>query len=204
MNYFISAMIGLIIGIFNILLMFIIQKKENLIVFNRDNFYRQKSFWFAWVGMILIAVYFRWIFEEFTYNCVMCIILCGYLMIMSVTDYKFKQLPDIFHIIYLLIFIIYKLLFGDFYDLMGGVISLIVTFLILGLIYLTKKEQFGLGDVKLLSVCAFLLGFPNIAYFFFRGLLVAGVFSVIRIFVHKADLKTEIPMVPFLLIGALI
>ena len=203
MDYFIAAIFGLVIGIFDILIMFFIQKKEEIVIYTKD-FYKQKSFWAVILGMPLISVYFMWLSTEPSYLFGSGIILCGYLLILSISDYKYKMLPDMFHIIYGIIFIAYKLCFGTWYDLINGIVGLIVVGIIMGAVYLVKKDQFGMGDLKLLCVCAFLLGMPDIMYLFFRGLVAAAVFSVIRLLRHKADLKTEIPLVPFLLIGAII
>ena len=77
-------------------------------------------------------------------------------------------------------------------------------FVFLGLICWLKKEHFGLGDFKLLCVCGFLVGMPGIFYLFFRGLAAAALYSLVQMGRKKANLKTEFPFVPFLLLGVLI
>lgn len=56
----------------------------------------------------------------------------------------------------------------------------------------------------MLCVCAFLAGVPSIIYIFFRGLIVAAVYSAVQLIRHKAELKTEYPLAPFLLVGVLV
>lgn len=156
------------------------------------------------LAMPLIAAYLLWLMGGWSYRFGIELLLCGYLAPLALLDYRYKILPDSCHIVYGVIFLAYKLLFGSWYELVNGIIAMAGILLILGLISLAKKNQLGLGDVKLLGVCAFLVGMPGILYLFLRGLIVGAVYSAVQLFRHRADLRTELPLVPFLLAGALL
>ena len=83
-------------------------------------------------------------------------------------------------------------------------ISLVITFAILFSLSKLTKNDFGMGDVKLLTVLSLYFGAENIlAVLFLSSLMVAiiGVFFLIRSFSNK---KKEIPLSPFILIATII
>lgn len=204
MIYVEAGIVGLLIGILDIVLMWLSQKKEKIIFFDKKHNGFQKTFLIVSVCMVGIGLWFIWLLEKLDYIMGMELLLCGYLLPLSISDYRYRLLPDTFHIGYGVIFLLYKLLFAEFYDWVNGGIAVIIILAVLGFVYLLKKEQFGLGDLKVLCVCAFLVGMPGIIYLFFRGLVVAAIFSIIQLIRKKIDLKTEFPLMPFILIGVLI
>jgi len=204
MQYIVVGAIGLTIGIMDLVLLQFVQKKEALMVFDKRPLYSQKVIWFILAGMVLAGVYFQWLVGEWRYTMWSQILLVGYLLPISIVDYKYKQLPDLFHVVYGIVFILFKILLGTWKELWNGTVGVLIILVIFGIVYLVKKEQFGLGDLKALCVCAFLVGIPSIFYIIFRGLLIAAIYSVVQLLRHKAGLKTEFPLIPFLLLGVLI
>lgn len=204
MNYLTAGIAGLAIGIIDLLLLILVQKKGNIFIFDYKKFYKQKTFWLVLLGMTGIGIYFMWLIEAWDYIFGVELLICGYLLPVSIVDRKYKMIPDTFHVVYGAAFVIYKAICATRYDMVNGGIATLCVLVLLGAVHLVKKEQFGLGDLKLLCVCAFLTGIPSIAYLFVRGLVVAAVYSVVQMLRHKADLKTEFPLAPFLLIGVLI
>ena len=204
MNYLLVAVLGVVLGFFDVLLLALAQKKEMIPIWKSGKIYKQKTLWIVIIGMALISIYFMWLLDEWHYALGVQMFLCAYLLPLSVVDCKYKILPDLFHVVYGIIFVIYKLTCGTWYDLINGMIAVVGVFLMMGVIYLLKKEQLGLGDLKTLCVAAFLVGIPSIVYIFFRSLVVAAIYSIIQLLRHKADLKTEYPLLPFLVIGVLI
>ena len=204
MQYMIMGASGAGIGIIDLLLLLLVQKKEGIIVFDKKPFCRKKLVWGVVAGMVLAGIYFTWLVGEWPYTMWSHLLLVGYLFPLSIVDYKYKQLPDTFHLVYGIVFVLFKVLFGTWRELLNGGIGVLVILVLFGAVYIVKKEQFGLGDLKALGVCAFLVGIPSIFYIFFRGLIVAAIYSIVQLLRHKAGLKTEFPMIPFLLIGVLI
>lgn len=204
MTYLTAMIAGLLLGFVNLVLLAFVQKLEKLVLFKEGKPYRQKIFWAVPLGLGMIGLWYMWLIGGWGYSFTMQMLLCGYLFSLSIVDLKYKMLPDLFHIVYGVAFFVFKFFFGTWGDLGSGVLGAVCVFVFLGAVHLVKKDQFGLGDLKALCVCAFLTGMPGIVYLFFRGLVVAAVYSVVQLLRHKAELKTEYPLAPFLLIGALI
>lgn len=204
MNYLTAGIVGAGVGILDFFLLLLAQKQEKICLFSRKIFYKQKVFWFLLFGMVVISVYFMWLIGDWEYLFGVELLVCGYLLPLCVTDWKYRILPDLFHIVYGVVFAGFKITCGTGYDLVNGGVSVLCVIVFLGAVHLLKRDQFGMGDLKLLCVCAFLAGMPAILWLFFRGLVIAGIYSVVQLLRHRADLKTEYPFVPFLLIGVLI
>ena len=204
MKYGIAGILGFGIGIGNLFLIFLVQKKAGILFISIKKWYRESAFWIISAGMAGAGVYLTWIFEEWSYIWGVEMLLCAYLLPLSWIDFRYRILPDLFHIVYGILFFIYKLRFGSTYDFWNGIFAAACIFLFLGLICLLKKEHFGLGDFKLLCVCGFFVGMPGIFYLFFRGLVAAALYGLVQMGRRKADLKTEFPFVPFLLFGVLV
>lgn len=204
MGYIVAGLIGAGIGIADVLLLLLAQKTEAFIIFDGEKVHLQKEMWITIVGMSLICVYLKWLIGDQRYILGVQWLLAAYLLPLSIADHKYRYLPDTLHIAYGIIFFAYKLTCGSWHELINGGLAAGGVFLFFGAVCLVKKDQFGVGDLKTLCVCAFLAGIPGIIYSVFRGLLIAAVYSVIQMIRHKAELKTEYPFVPFLLIGVLI
>lgn len=69
--------------------------------------------------------------------------------------------------------------------------------------YAWKRDSVGLGDVKLLALCGWTTGVLGILSLLFKAVLLAAIVSGGLLFRKKAELKTEIPFVPFLFLGSL-
>lgn len=204
MRYVTAGLLGLGIGAGNVLLLLLMQKKGALPVFDRKGIYRSIFFWLETAGMMLAGVYFMWLIEEWCYLLGVQLLLAGYLLPLSIVDLKYRQLPDLFHVVYGAGFVLYKVFAGSWYELLNGAVAAVCMLLFFGAVHLVKRDQLGLGDLKMLCVCAFLAGIPSVIYIFFRGLIVAAVYSVVQLVRHKAELKTEYPLAPFLLAGVLL
>lgn len=204
MAYLTAMIAGLLLGFADLALLVGTQRREKLSLFEEKPLYRQKLFWALPLGMALIGLWYMWLIGGWGYSFAMQLLLCSYLFPISLVDIKYRLLPDLFHIVYGVVFLAFQFFFGTWADLKSGIVGTVCVLVFLGAVHLVKKDQFGLGDLKALCVCAFLAGVPGIIYLFFRGLVAAAIYSIVQLFRHKADLKTEYPLAPFLLIGALI
>ena len=129
--------------------------------------------------------------------------LWSYLLGLTVYDLKYRELPDIWHLIPIVFYIV-SWIIG--YQPVYWVESLIVTVIlcaVFGLTVLLRKDAIGLGDVKLLLVCSIYLGAYCIGMLV-RGVFVAFFLSIILLLCKKVTTKSGLPFVPFLLLGALL
>lgn len=204
MNYLTAGAAGLGVGVLDFFLLLLAQKREKFGTGGVQGFYRQPRFWFLVLGMTAVSVYFMWLIESWEYLFGVEFLICGYLLPLCVTDWKYRLIPDLFHFVYGISFLCFKIICGTKYDIVNGCIAVACVAVFLGAVHLVRKDQFGRGDLKFLCVCGFLAGMPAIVWLFFRGLVMAAIYSLFQMVRRKADLKTEFPFVPFFLIGVLI
>ena len=76
--------------------------------------------------------------------------------------------------------------------------------LLLILVSIMTKGQIGIGDGILLAACGLMLGGKDNMVMFFFACLSSAIASVLIMIIKKADKKTKIPFVPFMIPGFLI
>ena len=76
--------------------------------------------------------------------------------------------------------------------------------LLLILVSVMTKGQIGMGDGILLAACGLMLGGKDNMVMFFFACLSSAIVSVLIMIIKKADKKTTIPFVPFMIPGFLI
>lgn len=128
------------------------------------------------------------------------------LLIIFVSDIEYMIIPDEVLIIGLVMLAIEKIfIFGlanVLYSLLDGVICFIIMYLLKKFgDFLFKKESMGGGDIKLLFVFGFVLGWPMAIISIFIGSIIGLPISLIVIAKNSSH---EIPFGPLLSLGALI
>lgn len=93
---------------------------------------------------------------------------------------------------------------GILYDLLGSVIAAAALFVLSLLCRFMSRGAVGLGDVKLLTVMGFFLGFPHIWNCLLISMLCSFFFSLFLLITKRATGKSEIPFAPVLLIGTVL
>lgn len=139
-------------------------------------------------------------------ECLYSILFISMLLIIVISDYQTMIIPDSILIFFSLLLIFIKYFMGGF-DAIG--ISLLhalgsfVFMLVLKILgdFLFKKESMGGGDIKLLAVFGFVLGFPLSIISVFLAAFIALPVSLILLKVKKTH---EIPFGPFLSVSAII
>jgi len=72
------------------------------------------------------------------------------------------------------------------------------------LIYLVSRKGVGGGDVKLIAVMGLFLTFAKLMPMLFFSSLLAALASAVLLLTKRATIKTAVPLVPFLFLGAMI
>ena len=80
-------------------------------------------------------------------------------------------------------------------------VTMLVYAILLGGFSILSKGAMGMGDVLIISSLGIMLDFWKFMAVIGMGLLSAGIYSGILLVMKKAKRKTEIPFVPFLLLG---
>ena len=66
------------------------------------------------------------------------------------------------------------------------------------------KDGFGMGDVKLMAVAGFILGWERCILSFVLRCFRGSIVSVVLLVMHKANIRDRIPFGPFLVLGIVI
>ena len=128
--------------------------------------------------------------------------LFSYLLYLTMYDLRFKELPDWLHIGELLFYIGLWIVGKQEISIQESVLITIILAVIFGVLFLLKQEALGVGDMKVLLICSMYVGSFCFGIIL-RGMIVAFFVSLLLLLSKKATAKTELPFVPFLLLGAL-
>lgn len=129
--------------------------------------------------------------------------LFTYLLCLTIYDLKFRELPDWWHLLLALFYAVAWALGKQPVELMDSGIMLLVYAAVFGLILLLRREMLGVGDMKLLLLCGIYAGSASVGVLI-RGMIAAFFVSLVLLLLKKATTKSELPFVPFLLLGALL
>lgn len=98
------------------------------------------------------------------------------------------------------------LIFVQIFGIDGGIISHLIR-LIPGAIFIifsfVSKESIGMGDGIVILALGTLLGMEKTFKLLFFASCFASLFSVVLILLKKADRKSRIPFIPFILMGTI-
>ena len=124
------------------------------------------------------------------------------LVIEAVTDFKKKEVNIVFPVL-LAAAATVMLFFTKDISLLNSIIGIAEGVLLILISFLTKGE-IGMGDGILLAACGLMLGGKDNLIMFFFACLSSAIVSALIMLIKKADKKTKIPFVPFMIPGFLI
>jgi prepilin signal peptidase PulO-like enzyme (type II secretory pathway) len=149
------------------------------------------SYWvFAEVGPALLGGFFSLVF-----------------LTLTLTDLERHLLPN--RIIYPSILVAIAFCWAwpqssELQILLGGAVAIGLAGLMFAFSLLFGADAFGLGDVKMIILMGFVLGFPAVIFAIFLGTIVAGVVAGFLVVTRIRSLKDYIPHGPFLALGAVV
>jgi len=124
------------------------------------------------------------------------------LVIEAVKDFRKKEL-DIPVLGILVVAAMVMIFLGKDISVSNAIIGLAEGLLLI-LVSVMTKGQIGMGDGILLAACGLMLGGKDNMVMFFFACLSSAIVSVLIMIIKKADKKTTIPFVPFMIPGFLI
>ncbi len=126
------------------------------------------------------------------------------LTLITFIDLRYLIIPDKVLILLVIASVSSKMLTGDtdFYWLLISAFGLTLFFAILYLV--SKGRWIGLGDIKLIFLIGFLLGYPMGYLAIVTAVWLAAIFSISLLLTKKVTVKTEIPFGSFLSIATII
>ena len=154
------------------------------------------------VGNLLLLVFAIWKKKQTGNEAVWYFGIWAYLFGLAIYDLKCRELPDWWHLLPAVPCGAVWLMRCQPVQVKESLFAVLVLAAVFGLVYLLRKDAIGLGDIKLILVCAFYLGrlsFGMICW----GMMAAFVCSIILLVCKKATPASGLPFAPFLLFGAL-
>ena len=124
------------------------------------------------------------------------------LVIEAITDFKKKEVNIVFPVL-LAAAATVMLFFTKDISLINSIIGIAEGVLLILISFLTKGE-IGMGDGILLAACGLMLGGKDNLIMFFFACFSSAIVSALIMLIKKADKKTKIPFVPFMIPGFLI
>ena len=163
-----------------------------------------------WVAGAVIYLAAAFLFEYYGYSLWKKVrydaLLCA-LPVLSLTDRKDRRIPNHFLVILAILrllilageIISYPLLWTDFMaHACGGAAG---SFLLMMAAWFLSRKKIGLGDVKLLTVMGFYLGFSLNYIILFLSLIFAALWGVWNVWRKKMDVKDTVAFAPFITAG---
>ena len=117
-------------------------------------------------------------------------------------DIKNKEFPVVFPLLCGFLSIIHVVIMassGNLY-LQGGFLSIIPGLIFIGLTFLTRQE-IGMGDGTMMLGIGPVFGVEVLSISALFAMTLCGIYSIALIAFGKANKKTKIPFIPFLLVG---
>lgn len=139
----------------------------------------------------------------FTINAFVVFLFLCLLILIFFIDLDTMTIPDEFIMFLCAIAIIFLFVFSNV-NLVSRIIGFFSISLPMLIINYIVKDSFGSGDIKLIAVCGFILGWQNILLAFFISLLTACSVSIYLLLSKKKTIKSHIPFGPHLCIGIFI
>lgn len=88
--------------------------------------------------------------------------------------------------------------------LIGGAVAIGLSVLMYAFSLLFGAGAFGMGDVKMIVLIGFVVGFPAVIFALFVGTIVAGIVAGVLVVTRIRGLRDYIPHGPFLALGAVL
>lgn len=155
------------------------------------------------VFFLLISLYGVWLYG-FSYEYISFMLIASYMVAITVTDLRSREIPDDATFFYGILFLIWTILSADISIIINGLAGAVTGAVIPLIVYFVQKDSIGIGDIKLLSCVGLLTGFPGVILVLLRAMVFGAIFSIGLLLLKKGTLKTELPFAPFVLLAALI
>lgn len=137
----------------------------------------------------------------FSFNSVIIFLIISTLIVLSVIDFKYKVIYDRFHVIGVIVGVIYIVF--DTETFIYKIIGLMIGFLIFFAIAVFTNALGG-GDVKLMAVIGFIFGIEGILFVTFFSFITGALTATLLIILRVKDRKDEIPFGPFVSISVML
>ena len=159
----------------------------------------------TFVGTLFVVVYSLGITSGLL-HVIYLLAIASIFVVIFFTDYKYGVIPLYAIILGCIIVLAYLLFTYSFAIVMTHLLSGLGAFGFFFLLFLaTKGRGMGFGDVMLVVLLGFFLGFPGIAIGLYLAFVIGAIFSLFLILIRNKRFKHDtIPFGPFLIFGTVI
>lgn len=127
----------------------------------------------------------------------------GSMVVIFCHDLKEMMIPDAVSYFLLISSIIFSLTFSG--SVKDTLIAALIGFLPIALlVYPSRGQWMGEGDVKLAIALGVMVGYPSAIVFLTTAFISGGVIGILIMLTRRGGLRTAVPFAPFLIIGAIV
>lgn len=149
------------------------------------------------VGLLAIFSFLRYEFSLYA----IVVFFVSYLLVgVAFIDWDTMEIPNGFHL-WLIIPCVIELIWFDNVLWYERIIGFFVISLPMFILTNIIDGAFGGGDIKLMAVCGFILGWRNILISTFIGFILGGIYAIYLLGIRKSSVKTHFAFGPFLCFG---
>jgi len=148
-------------------------------------------------GLLAILMVWRY---DFDIAALSAFLIAMLLLAIAVIDFKTMTIPDSLLVV-LAVIALLNIIFIHNITITERLIGLVCVSIPMLLLEITLGA-FGMGDIKLMAVAGFLLGWQNTLLAMFIGIILAGIVGI-RILIVKKGKEKKMPFGPYLSIGIL-
>lgn len=152
---------------------------------------------------ILFYLLDYFLFKSLFTDYVAQVMLLSFLLSITFEDIKTNLMDNRVILFYFILFLIYRIIFLDLSIFLEGVLGFALSFVLLIIPYLIKRDSIGFGDIEAISACGMIIGFPNIFHFLFKTFLFVFIYGLYLMITKKKENMKEIPLAPFLLLATI-
>lgn len=139
----------------------------------------------------------------FTVKALVAFISSAILISIAYIDYDTMTIPNGLNIALIFPAVASVFVFNNV-TILQRVIGLFCVSIFMLIITLIINGAFGGGDIKLMAVAGFMLGYKNIILAFVMGIIITGIYAIIKVISKKISAKDHIAFGPGLCIGILV
>lgn len=131
-------------------------------------------------------------------------VLSSLIIVIAVIDLKTKEIPDELNAFGLLSGLLFSLLHNTKFSLIDGSLGLLLGSAIFLLIAIASGGAMGGGDIKMIGMLGFAVGWKNILLLMLLSFVIGAVISVVLMLLRIKSRKDYIPFGPFIALAYLI
>ncbi len=131
-------------------------------------------------------------------------ILSSMLLVITFIDYKYQIIPDGINLFGIICGVIFNIIYNFKGNLLNGAIGLVIGGGIFLLIFAVTKGAMGGGDVKLMGVLGFFVGWKYILLIMVSSFIIGAIISIVLLIFKIKSRKDYIPFGPFIAMATLI